>query len=58
MLSHTRWASHMSVRIWDVPYAYGPIYAYGVEHIYYYKQLPSVSYVQCELESDCRLRKS
>ena len=21
------WASHMSIRIWDVPYAYGPIYA-------------------------------
>ena len=23
--------SHMSIRIWDVPYAYGPIYAYGAE---------------------------
>ena len=22
----------MSIRIWDVPYAYGPIYAYGAEH--------------------------
>ena len=32
MLSHTRiWASHMNIRIWDVPYAYGPIYAYGAE---------------------------
>ena len=30
MLSHTR-TSHMSIRIWDVPYAYGPIYAYGAE---------------------------
>ena len=29
------WASHMSIRIWDVPYAYGPIYAYGAEHSQY-----------------------
>ena len=28
------WASHMSIRIWDIPYAYGPIYAYGAEHAY------------------------
>ena len=28
------WASHMSIRIWDVTYAYGPIYAYGAEHIH------------------------
>ena len=28
--------SHMSIRIWDVPYAYGPIYAYGAEQIYLY----------------------
>ena len=26
--------SHMSIRIWDVPYAYGPIYAYGAEQVY------------------------
>ena len=45
MLSHTRmgipyayghpiciWASHMSTCMWDVPNAYGPIYAYGAEH--------------------------
>ena len=25
------WASHMSIRIWDVPYMYGPVYAYEVE---------------------------
>ena len=24
----------MSILIWDVPYAYGPIYAYGAEHPY------------------------
>ena len=24
----------MSIRIWDVLYAYGPIYAYGAEHSY------------------------
>ena len=24
----------MSIRIWDVPYAYGPIYAYGAEQSY------------------------
>ena len=35
MLSHTRMASHMSIRIWDVPYAYGPIYAYEAEHFHY-----------------------
>ena len=22
----------MNIRIWDVPYAYGPIYVYGAEH--------------------------
>ena len=26
--------SHMNIRIWDIPYAYGPIYAYGAEHKY------------------------
>ena len=25
------WASHMSIRIWDVPYAYGTTYAYRAE---------------------------
>ena len=29
------WASHMSIRVWDVPYAYGPTYAYGAEQIHY-----------------------
>ena len=24
------------IRIWDVPYAYGPIYAYGAEHYHYF----------------------
>ena len=35
MLSHTRvWASHMSIRIWDVPYAYGPIYTHTGQYSY------------------------
>ena len=35
MLPYTRGTSHMSIRIWDVPYAYGPIYTYGAGHLYY-----------------------
>ena len=27
------WASHISICVWDIPYMYGPIYAYGAEHI-------------------------
>ena len=26
------WAPHMSIRIWNVPYGYGLVYAYGAEH--------------------------
>ena len=29
-ISHTRMGQ--PIRVWDVPYAYGPIYAYGAEH--------------------------
>ena len=32
-ISHTR--TGYPIRVWDVPYAYGPIYTYGAEHIRY-----------------------
>ena len=28
------WASHMRIRVWDVPYPYGPVYAYRAQHMY------------------------
>ena len=31
-ISHTRMGR--PIRVWDVPYAYGPIYAYGAEQRY------------------------
>ena len=30
-ISHTRMGQ--PIRVWDVPYAYGPIYAYGAEQL-------------------------
>ena len=33
MLSHTRMASHMSIRIWDIPYAYGQYTHMGQNNI-------------------------
>ena len=29
----------MSIRVWDVPYAYGPTYAYGAEQQHYFAEL-------------------
>ena len=33
ILSHMR--TGYPIRVWDVPYAYGTIYAYGAEQLYY-----------------------
>ena len=38
------WASHMSIRIWDIPYAYGTTYAYRAEHNYLNDCLQRVKY--------------
>ena len=46
------WASHMSIRIWDVPCAYGPIYAYGAEHIYAISTA-SILYTSKTLKAAC-----
>ena len=40
----------MSIRAWDVPYAYGPIYAYGAEHGH--EIFPEASYILL-LKVDC-----
>ena len=42
---------YMNIRAWDVPYAYGPIYAYRAEHMHViaksqYHRLPSYTHQQ------------
>ena len=39
------WASHMSIRVWDDPYTYGPTYAYRGEHSLPYNGLFSKEFI-------------
>ena len=52
------WASHMSIRIWDVPYAYGPVYAYGAEHHNYVSDELVLILPQVNLHSICLHNKT
>ena len=40
--------SHTRISVWDVPYAYGPIYAYGAEHSYEELESRLSTYICCQ----------
>ena len=31
---HVLYTYEMPIRVWDIPYTYGPLYAYGAEHLH------------------------